>query len=240
MRVGNGEEARQAIEGWEGMDIIVQPDPIPDYRLFIADMDSTMIGQECIDELGDMAGVGGRIAEITERAMQGELDFRGALAARVELLADQPAGIIDRCIAERIRPREGAERLVRTLKARGVRCVLVSGGFTRFADRIGADLGFDRVVANRLGEAEGRLTGRVDGDVVDGAVKERVLREEAGEGASLAIGDGANDLAMIRAATVGIAFRAKPILAEAAEARLDHHPLDALLWALGIRREDWV
>lgn len=223
----------------ENIDLIIESDPPSHYDLFIADMDSTMIGQECIDELGDMAGVGSKVAEITERAMQGELDFDGALRERVALLKGLPQEAIDQCIEERIRPNPGARRLVQTLKSRGVRTVLVSGGFTAFADVIGAQLGFDRVVANVLGVKDGKLTGAVVGDIVNADTKKAVLQEE-GPDAAIAIGDGANDLKMVIAARLGIAYRAKPLLAEAADARLDHHDLDALLWSLAIPKTDWV
>ena len=233
--------ARAAIEDWEGFDIIVRPNAdMP--GLFIADMDSTMIGQECIDELGDMAGVGDQVAAITERAMRGELDFAGSLKERLALLEGLPVATISELLETRITPNPGAKRLIATLKARGTRCVLVSGGFTAFADVVGDWLGFDRVVANRLGIDGDRLTGRVDGDIVDRSTKARVLAEEVtslGGVGSLAIGDGANDLDMLDAADLGVAYRAKPAVAAAADARLDHHDLDALLWSLGIAKADW-
>ncbi|WP_260483880.1 phosphoserine phosphatase SerB [Sphingomicrobium flavum] len=237
--VADAASARAALQGWEGVDVIALDNPPERYDLFIADMDSTMIGQECIDELGDMAGVGARVADITERAMRGELDFNGALRERVALLEGLPEEAIARCIEERIRPNAGAERLLATLKAQGVRTVLVSGGFTAFADVIGGRLGFDRVVANVLEIDDGRLTGKVVGEIVNADTKLAVLKEEGAKRA-IAIGDGANDLKMVSAARLGIAFRAKPVLAEAAHARLDHHDLDALLWGLGIPRTDWV
>ncbi len=201
-----------------------------------------MIGQECIDELAAEAGVGERVADITERAMRGELDFEGALKERLALLEGLEDAVIDRLLATRIKPNDGARRLVRTLQHHGVRTVLVSGGFTAFADRIGAQLGFDRVVANRLGTVNGKLTGAVDGAIVDGAVKQATLEAERAKvgGPVIAIGDGANDLPMLGAADLGIAYRAKPKVAAAADARLDHAPLDALLWIFDIAREDWL
>ncbi|WP_265570900.1 phosphoserine phosphatase SerB [Sphingomicrobium nitratireducens] len=230
-------ELRDALGAIEGADLIVQREGRRPPALFVADMDSTMIGQECIDELADMAGVGEKVADITERAMQGELDFEGALRARLALLEGLREDAIATCLAERIRPNPGAAELVAGLKAAGARCVLVSGGFTAFAQPIADLLGFDRVVANVLAVEGGRLTGDVVGDIVGRARKEAVLREEAGEALahSVAIGDGANDLAMLEAAGLGIAYRAKPVVAAAADARLDHHPLGSLLYAFGLK-----
>jgi len=213
-------------------------------RLFVSDMDSTMIGQECIDELADFAGLKDRIAAITERAMQGELDFVAALNERVALLAGLSETAIADCLDQRIRPMEGAVTLVRTLKAQGAHTVLVTGGFHAFADTIAHALGFDRVVGNRLAVEGGVLTGAVIGQIVDSSVKRAVLEEEVarlGEGTvSLATGDGANDIPMIRAATHGIAFRAKPKAREAADGRIDRGDLTAILDLYGIAREHWV
>ncbi|MXO68335.1 phosphoserine phosphatase SerB [Altererythrobacter marinus] len=215
---------------------------VPD--LFVSDMDSTMIGQECIDELADFAGFRDRVAAITERAMQGELDFASALAERVGLLAGLGEDSIADCLAERIRPMEGARTLVATLKARGCRTVLVTGGFHHFADPVADQLGFDRVVGNRLAVAGGKLTGALAGAITDSAVKERVLREEAEgigpEATSLATGDGANDIPMLAAATWGIAFRAKPRARAAADGTIDRGDLTAVLELFGIPREEWV
>ncbi len=236
---------RSAFEGWEGVDIIPLGDGVREKSLLVADMDSTMIGQECIDELADYAGIKPQIAAITERAMAGELDFTAALRERVALLGGLATSAIDRCLAERIRLNPGAATLVRTMRARGAETLLISGGFTAFADPVGGMLGFDRVEANRLDCNDGRLTGTVSGRIVDAAVKAQqlvALRDELGlsPDATMAIGDGANDRAMIEAAGLGIAFRAKPALIEVADVRLDHHGLDALLWAQGIARADWV
>jgi len=208
-----------------------------------------MIGQECIDELADFAGLKAHIAAITERAMQGELDFAAALRERVALLKGLSADAIEQCLDERIRPMDGAATLVRTLKAHGVHCVLVTGGFHAFADTVAAALGFDRVVGNRLAVEGGVLTGDVIGDIVDSSVKQAVLVEEAarlnegrtGEGVvTLATGDGANDIPMIRAATHGIAFRAKPKARDAAAGRIDRGDLTAILDLYGVPRERWV
>ncbi len=224
---------REALDGLEAIDAIVHDHEGPP-ALFLADMDSTMIGQECIDELAAEAGVGDRVAEITERAMQGELDFEGALRERLALLEGLDTAVIEHLLATRIVPNAGARDLVQGLKAAGTRTVLVSGGFTAFADPVGRALGFDRVVANRLEVVNGRLTGGVDGPIVDGAVKRAVLVEEraARSGPVVAIGDGANDLPMLGEADLGIAYRAKPKVAAAADARLDHGDLESLLWSL--------
>jgi len=212
--------------------------------LFVSDMDSTMIGQECIDELADFAGLKPQIAAITERAMHGALDFRAALAERVALLAGLPEAAIEECLRERIRPTPGAATLVATLKARGCRNVLVTGGFHHFADPVAAMLGFDAVIANRLEVAQGKLTGRLVGPICDGETKRQTLCAEAarlGEGAvTLATGDGANDIPMLRAATYGIAYRAKPKAKAAANGWIDVGDLASVLTLLGIDQGDWV
>ncbi len=238
-------EARAAFAGWDGVDVIAHPPGRREKRLLVADMDSTMIGQECIDELADYAGIKPQIAAITERAMQGELDFAAALRERVALLGELEEGAITLCLAERIRPNPGAVTLVRTMRARGAMTLLVSGGFTAFAGPVGETLGFERVEANVLATGAGRLKGTVTGRIVDAAHKARALietRDALGldPGDVMAIGDGANDMAMVEAAGLGVAYRAKPALAAVADARLDHHGLDALLWAQGIKRADWV
>ncbi|MGI9377234.1 MAG: phosphoserine phosphatase SerB [Tsuneonella suprasediminis] len=213
-------------------------------QLFVSDMDSTMIGQECIDELADFAGLKDQVSAITERAMQGELDFASALVERVGLLAGMPEATIDTCLADRIRPMAGAQQLVATLRAKGCRTVLVTGGFHHFADPIAAQLGFDHVVGNRLAVTDCRLTGELAGPIVDSSVKERVLRDESakiGEGAvSLSAGDGANDIPMLRAATWGIAYRAKPKARAAADGAINRGDLTAILDLLGIPRDEWV
>lgn len=212
-------------------------------RLFVSDMDSTMIGQECIDELADYAGIKPQIAAITERAMQGELDFEAALRERVALLAGLDEGAIHACLAERIRATPGAKTLVATLAALGTRTVLVTGGFHHFADPVAAMLGFHRVVGNRLAVEGGKLTGGLVDPITDSAVKAAVLREELaelGEGAqSLATGDGANDIPMIEAATYGFAYRAKPKARAAANGRVDSEDLTAVLTLLGVPRAEW-
>jgi len=238
--------ARGALEAlFAGVDALVQSEAGRERRLLVADMDSTMITVECIDELADYAGCKAEVADVTERAMRGQLDFADALDARVALLAGLEADAVDRCLAERVRITPGAEALVRTMRARGGRCVLVSGGFTRFAEPVGRAIGFDRVVANVLVEEHGRLTGAVRRPIVAAGTKEQVLAEEAetlggGTDAVLAVGDGANDLPMIRRAGLGVAFRAKPVVAEAADARVEACGLTALLHAQGIARRHWA
>ncbi|WP_380786753.1 phosphoserine phosphatase SerB [Sphingomonas sp. R86521] len=238
--------ARVALEGvFAGTDVVVQPSHARAKSLLIADMDSTMITVECIDELADYAGIKPHIAEITERAMRGELDFAAALDARVALLKGLDEGDITRCLAERVTIMPGAKALVRTMRARGCLTILVSGGFTRFADPVTAEIGFDRAIANVLEIADGRLAGTVAKPIVgsdtklatlEAAVTERGIAIEA----TLAVGDGANDLAMIRAAGLGVAYHAKPVVAAAAAARIDHGDLTALLYAQGIARSTWV
>jgi phosphoserine phosphatase len=241
---GKAADARWALDGLEGIDIVVQPEEPRWKRLLIADMDSTVIGQECIDELADYAGLKDKVARITERAMQGELDFPGALRERVRLLAGLDERELKRCLDERVRLTAGAETLVQTMRAGGASCLLVSGGFLSFAEPIARTVGFDRVRANRLVFAGGKLSGEVGDPIVDAMAKRDALietREQLGLKREdvLAIGDGANDKLMIEEAGLGIAFRAKPALVEVADGELRHHGLDALLWVQGVSRRDW-
>ena len=241
---GKAKEARWALDGLEGVDIIVQPDEPRWKRLLVADMDSTVIGQECIDELADYAGLKDKVARITERAMKGELDFPGALRERVRLLAGLDERELKRCLDERVRVTAGAETLVQTMRAGGASCLLVSGGFLSFAEPVARTVGFDRVRANRLVFAGGKLSGEVGDPIVDAMTKREALveirdllglkREDV-----LGIGDGANDKMMIEEAGLGIAFRAKPALVEVADGELRDHGLDALLWVQGVSRRDW-
>lgn len=225
-------------------DLLVSQAEIQVPHLFVSDMDSTMIGQECIDELADFAGLKERVSDITERAMRGELDFVTALNERVGLLDGLGEDTIRQCLDERITAVPGARTLVATLQARGCRTVLVTGGFHHFADPVAAMLGFERVVGNRLGVADGKLTGGLDGSIVDSSVKEAVLRgemDELGDGAiSLATGDGANDIPMLQAASYGMAYRAKPKARAAANGWIDRGDLTAILSLLGIPESDWV
>jgi phosphoserine phosphatase len=241
---GNPKDARWVLDGLENVDIAVQPEEPRWKRLFVADMDSTIIGQECIDELADYAGLKKQVARITERAMQGELDFPGALRERVRLLAGLDERALGRCLKERVEVTAGAETLVQTMRAGGASCLLVSGGFLSFAEPIASAVGFDRVKANRLIFTGGKLSGEVGDPIVDALAKRDALieaREHLGLKREdvLGIGDGANDKMMIEEAGLGVAYRAKPALVEVADAELRYHGLDALLWVQGIRRRDW-
>lgn len=225
-------------------DVLVLDEAARDPRLLVSDMDSTMIVNECIDELADYAGVKPQVAAITERAMQGELDFEAALRERVGLLAGLSEHVIADCLGQRIRPMPGARTLVRTLSQRGADCVLVSGGFHQFADVIGAELGFAAVFANRLVIEHGHLTGALEGGIVDAARKAAILMEQAvSQGLEarqvIALGDGANDIPMLKAAGTGIAYHAKPAAIAAANAHIAHGDWTVLLHALGIARADW-
>jgi phosphoserine phosphatase len=229
----------------DGVDFAVRPGPRLPPRLFVADMDSTMIGQECIDELADYAGFKDKVAAITERAMQGELDFAHALAERVALLEGLDGNVLIECLASRIRPNPGATTLVSTLKGHGVLTVLVSGGFTDFVRPIAVQLGFDRMEANHLAANDGKLTGRTVGEIVDAAAKrgfaEQILAAEGlGPESLVAIGDGANDVPLIELAGLGVGYRPKPALAKVADGIIRHHDLTALLWMLGIPRREWT
>ena len=212
-------------------------------RVFVSDMDSTMIGQECIDELADFAGIKEQIAAITERTMQGELEFAEALTERVRLLGGLGEDAIQQCLDQRIRDMPGAQTLVATLKVQGCTTVLVTGGFHQFADPVAARLGFERVVGNRLAISDGKLTGGLTGDIVDSAVKEAVLLgavAERGGAASLATGDGANDIPMLVAASYGVAYHAKPKARAAGNGAIDRGDLTDVLRLLGIAEGEWV
>ncbi|HEX8624242.1 MAG TPA: phosphoserine phosphatase SerB [Allosphingosinicella sp.] len=237
--------ARAALEGLiDGVDVIVQGEASRRRRLLVADMDSTMISVECIDELADYAGVKAQVAAVTERAMRGEIGFEAALAERVALLAGLEEAAIDRCREERVRLTPGARALVRTMKREGAFTILVSGGFTRFADPVGAEIGFDRVVANRLGMEAGRLSGKVLPPVLGAEGKRLALLDAIAErglraGETLAVGDGANDVPMLREAGLGVAYHAKPAAAAAADSAIFHNDLTALLYAQGWASKEW-
>ncbi|TVT49767.1 MAG: phosphoserine phosphatase SerB [Denitromonas halophila] len=207
---------------------------LTDFGLFVTDMDSTLIDIECIDEIADQCGKKDQVAEITEAAMRGEIDFRESLTRRVALLEGLEASALDTVYRERLRLNPGARELISALKAAGIVTVLVSGGFTYFTERLKAELGFDHAYANTLERADGKLTGRVCGPVVDAQAKADHLiriRNQLDLSAErvMAAGDGANDLPMFRAAGFGVAFKAKPVLRAHADCSLNHSGLDAVL-----------
>lgn len=245
-REGELAERRTTVQaGVEGLsvDACVQPTEGRRKRLLIADMDSTIIGCECLDELADFAGVKAQVAEITERAMRGELEFEGALRERVAMLEGLGLKALQQCYADRVRLNPGARTLVTTMAANGARCLLVSGGFGFFTSRVAQAAGFHEDRANSLLEADGRLTGKVAEPILGREAKLASLLEASaalgGPGAALAIGDGANDLAMIEAAGLGIAYRAKPVVAARAAARIEHTDLTAALYFQGYRQADF-
>lgn len=214
-------------------------------QLLIADMDSTMVNEECIDELAAEAGVGDRVASITARAMNGELDFEAALDERVGLLKDLKTDVIEKVLAARITLARGGKTLVSSMKANKGYTALVSGGFTQFTRHVAELLGFDEHRANTLVEADGRLTGRVARPILGREAKVAVLAEIAARRGltpfdAIAVGDGANDLAMLNRAGLGVALHAKPSVAAETPVRIDHGDLTALLFLQGYSREDFV
>ena len=235
----------QAALGGLRIDVVVQPLAGRRKTLFVADMDSTMIGQECIDELADYVGLKAHVAAITERAMRGEIAFEPALRERVALLKGLPVAVVDEVIRERITLTPGARTLIATMRQNGGTTCLVSGGFTLFTSRVGAMIGFDENRGNTLIVEDGRLAGRVEEPILGREAKLATLielRERLGLSApeTLSAGDGANDLAMIEAAGLGVAYHAKPKVAEAAHARIDHGDLTALLYLQGYARADFA
>jgi phosphoserine phosphatase len=234
---------------WEGLqalgvDLIVQPAEGRKKRLLIADMDSTMIRQECIDELADEAGVGERVAAITARAMNGELDFEGALRERVGLLKDLPESTVAKVLAERITFVDGGRELIATMKANGGYALLVSGGFTAFAGPVARALGFDEARANTLLTDGGKLTGEVAEPILGRQAKVEALIETAQRlgidpSEAIAVGDGANDLGMLGTAGTGVALHAKPSVAAQCEVRINHGDLTALLYLQGYSRSEF-
>ena len=236
------------LDAWRhshGLDVFVQPREGRRKRLLVADMDSTMIGQECIDELADVTGLKPRVAAITDRAMRGEVAFEPALRERVALLEGLPETAVAAVLAERITLMPGGLALVRTMRANGAFCALVSGGFTVFTGPVARLLGFDEHRGNLLLMAEGRFTGEVASPILGREAKLQALVElrtrlKLSRADVLAVGDGANDLAMLGEAGFGVAFHAKPAVAAAAHAQVDYGDLSALLYAQGFTSADIV
>ena len=235
----------RAARGDLPIDIVVQPRAFRRKKLFLADMDSTMIGQECIDELADFVGLKAHVAGITERAMRGEIEFEPALRERVTLLKGLPAGVVDEVLAKRITPTPGGRELVMTMRAHGAWTCLISGGFTLFTRPVAAMIGFEENRANELVVEDGKLTGEVGEPILGRAAKLATLTElresfDLDNIDTLVVGDGANDLGMIQQAGLGVAYHAKPAVAAAAAARIDHGDLTALLYIQGYRRDEFV
>jgi phosphoserine phosphatase len=227
------------------IDIVVQPQALRRKKLFLADMDSTMIGQECIDELADFAGLKAHVAGITERAMRGEIEFEPALRERVALLKGLAVSVVDEVLKQRITPTPGGRELVATMRAHGAYTCLISGGFTLFTNAVAARIGFQENRANELKVEDGKLTGEVREPILGRAAKLATLIElreafDLDNIDTLVVGDGANDLGMIENAGLGVAYHAKPAVAAAAAARIDHGDLTALLYAQGYRRDEFV
>jgi phosphoserine phosphatase len=235
---------------WEDLqqgcvDLVVQPLEGRRKKMLLADMDSTMIRQECIDELAAEAGVGARVADITARAMNGELDFEAALIERVGLLRGLPEEIIEQVLDQRITYMPGGYELVSTMKANGSYAALVSGGFTAFTARVAAALGFDENRANTLLAADGKLTGDVGRPILGKAAKVQALEEITAklgiaETDVLAVGDGANDLGMLTRAGTGVALHAKPTVQAQCDIRINHGDLTALLYIQGYARDEFI
>lgn len=228
-----------------GVDLIVQPADGRTKKMLLADMDSTMIQQECIDELADVAGVGERVKEITAKAMNGELDFEGALKERVALLAGLPESVIAEVIEDRITFMPGGKALLATMKAHGAYCALVSGGFTAFTGHVAATLGFDENRANTLNVEGGTLTGTVGLPILGREAKVQALKEITarlgiGHDDVMAVGDGANDLGMLGIAGSGVALHAKPSVAAECDIRINHGDLTALLYIQGYAKTEFA
>ncbi|NVO25906.1 phosphoserine phosphatase SerB [Donghicola sp. C2-DW-16] len=229
----------------QGVDLVIQPAEGRKKKMLLADMDSTMIQQECIDELADEAGVGERVKDITARAMNGELDFEGALTERVGLLKGLPESVIDKVLAERITFMPGGRELLATMKANGGYCALVSGGFTAFTAKVAAELGFDENRANTLIAADGELTGDVGRPILGREAKVQALEEISArlgltEADVIAVGDGANDLGMLGLAGAGVALHAKPSVAAQCDIRINNGDLSALLYIQGYAKTEFV
>jgi phosphoserine phosphatase len=239
------ESRLRAARGDLPIDIVVQPQATRRKKLFLADMDSTMIGQECVDELADFAGLKAHVAAITERAMRGEIEFEPALRERVALLKGLPVSVVDEVLKNRITPTPGGREVVATMRAHGAWTCLISGGFTLFTNAVAAMIGFQENRANALKIEQGKLTGEVAEPILGRAAKLATLVElresfDLDNVDTLVVGDGANDLGMIQQAGLGVAYHAKPAVAAAAAARIDHGDLTALLYAQGYRRDEFV
>lgn len=227
-----------------GVDLVVQLTEGRRKKMLLADMDSTMIQQECIDELAEEAGVGARVKDITARAMNGELDFGSALTERVGLLKDLPESVIAKVLNERITLMPGGPALLATMKADGAYAALVSGGFTAFTSRVAAELGFDENRANTLHVADGKLTGEAGRPILGRQAKVEALEQITAmlgitESDVLAVGDGANDLGMLKRAGAGVALHAKPSVAAECDIRINHGDLTALLYVQGYSRDEF-
>jgi phosphoserine phosphatase len=226
------------------IDIVLQSAESRRKRLYLSDMDSTVIGQECIDELADFVAMKPRVAEITERAMRGEIEFEPALRERVNLLKNLPVTVINDVIEKRITLTPGAKTLVATMRKNGAHTCLVSGGFTQFTEKIAAMIGFDEQRGNSLSVEDGKITGIVEPILGREAkletLKELIARLKLRPEDTLVSGDGANDMPMLEAAGMGVAYRARPIVAEMADARIDFGDLTALLYLQGYKRDDFV
>jgi len=243
--IGQIENRLREARGDLPIDIVVQPQAFRRKKLFLADMDSTMIGQECIDELADFAGLKAHVAKITERAMRGEIEFEPALRERVALLKGMPVSVVDEVLAKRITPTPGGRELVMTMRAHGAYTCLISGGFTLFTNAVAAMIGFQENRANELLVADGKLTGEVREPILGRAAKLATLIElresfDLDNLETLVVGDGANDLDMILEAGLGVAYHAKPKVAAAAPARIDHGDLTALLYVQGYHQKELV
>ncbi|WP_411351873.1 phosphoserine phosphatase SerB [Leisingera aquaemixtae] len=227
-----------------GVDLVVQPTAGRKKKMLLADMDSTMIQQECIDELAEEAGVGARVKDITARAMNGELDFEGALIERVGLLQGLPETVIGKVLDERITLMPGGRQLLSVMKANGAYAALVSGGFTAFTSRVASELGFDENRANTLLAEGGRLTGEAARPILGREAKVEALEQITarlgiGEADVIAVGDGANDLGMLKRAGAGVALHAKPSVAAECDIRINHGDLTALLYIQGYSEADF-
>ena len=236
--------ARQIVQGLP-IDLNIVPRTKRLKKLLIADMDSTIIEQECIDEMADHAGKRGEIADITERAMRGELDFEAALKERVAMLAGLPTSVLSQTFENNISLTPGARTLVKTMNANNGVTALISGGFTYFTERVAETVGFATSQANELLIDNEKLSGQVAEPILGRAAKQDALLKIAGEHnidltQTIAVGDGANDLAMLGRAGLGVAFRAKPAVAEVADARIDHGDLTALLYLQGITTSEFL